>query len=84
LNDDKKIYLIGNGFDLHHDLKTKYSDFKAFLLRKNSILVNKIDEIFSDKGWGRDEIEFWSILEEMLETLSYIDEFELYQDACDG
>lgn len=84
MSDDKKIYLIGNGFDLHHNLKTKYSDFKAFILRKNPNLVNKIDDIFSDKGWGRYEIEFWSILEEMLETLSYIDEFELYQDAFDG
>ncbi len=84
MRDDKKVYLIGNGFDLHHHLKTKYSDFKEFLFRQNSSLVNKIDEIFSDKGWGRDEIEFWSTLEEMLETLSYIDECELYQDAFDG
>ena len=24
----KKLYIIGNGFDIHHGLKTRYSDYK--------------------------------------------------------
>ena len=27
----KKLYIIGNGFDLNHGLKTNYTDFKAWL-----------------------------------------------------
>ena len=29
--DAKTLYIIGNGFDLHHGLPTRYSDFKAYL-----------------------------------------------------
>lgn len=25
------LYICGNGFDLYHGLKTKYSDYKTFL-----------------------------------------------------
>ena len=27
----KNILVLGNGFDLHHNLKTKYSDFIQFM-----------------------------------------------------
>ncbi|MBR6755416.1 MAG: hypothetical protein IKM15_00470, partial [Peptococcaceae bacterium] len=27
----KKLYIIGNGFDLHHGLPTSYADYKKFL-----------------------------------------------------
>lgn len=30
-----KLWIIGNGFDLHHGLKTSYSDYKAFLCRRH-------------------------------------------------
>ena len=31
-----KIIIIGNGFDLAHDLKTRYSDFIDFFMEKRS------------------------------------------------
>lgn len=27
----KKLYIIGNGFDIHHGLKTQYRDYKEYL-----------------------------------------------------
>ena len=37
----KKLLVIGNGFDLHHGMKTRYDDFitfvKLYLENKNSI-----------------------------------------------
>ena len=30
-----KLWIIGNGFDLHHGLKTSYSDYKAFLCHRH-------------------------------------------------
>ena len=26
-----KLYIIGNGFDIAHNLKTRYSDFRCYL-----------------------------------------------------
>ncbi|WP_276495249.1 AbiH family protein [Bacillus nitratireducens] len=31
-----KLFLIGNGFDIDHDLKTAYEDFRKYLLKNNS------------------------------------------------
>ena len=39
-----KLIIIGNGFDLHHGMKTKYSDFKNSLPDKD---IRKIENIFS-------------------------------------
>lgn len=80
----EKIYIIGNGFDLHHSLKTKYSDFKEFLEEKNKVLVQKIDSVFSEKGYKNDEVKLWSTLEEMLISLSYIDDDEIFQESFDN
>lgn len=81
---NRKIYLVGNGLDLHHNLKTKYSDFKDYIFQKNKELVHNIDSIFNEKGYSNQEIELWSILEEMLVTLSYIDDDEIFQEAFDN
>lgn len=27
------LLIIGNGFDLHHNMKTKYWDYREFLLK---------------------------------------------------
>ncbi len=61
-----KLYIIGNGFDLHHCLNTKYSDF-AFYLEKSysgiySILESYVSYPTSDK-------DLWSRFEENLANL---------------
>lgn len=72
-NNFKKIYLIGNGFDLHHRLKTKYSDFKIFLTSKNPELVNMIDKMaekayceYDCNDYDYENIKLWSCFEEIL------------------
>lgn len=58
-----KLYILGNGFDLAHGLKTKYSDFGDWLLKKNFeayILINfySIIGVYSEKlegNWGNIE-----------------------------
>ena len=32
---NKKLYIIGNGFDIHHNIKSKYLDFKKWLVGNN-------------------------------------------------
>ncbi|EKB07804.1 bacteriophage abortive infection AbiH family protein [Myroides odoratimimus] len=61
-----KLYIIGNGFDLHHYLKTSYNDFANYL-RKNhndiySILESYVSYPTSDK-------DLWSRFEENLANL---------------
>lgn len=39
----KVLYIIGNGFDLHHNLPTQYSDFSDYLKKKNIELYNALE-----------------------------------------
>lgn len=77
----KRIFIIGNGFDLHHYLETKYYHFKNFVKDFDEDLVKAIDDVFYDRGFYHGDIEYWSVLEEMLESLTDLDYDELYDDA---
>lgn len=55
------LYIIGNGFDLHHNLKTQYSDFKDYLQNANTSLEYLLDTSFSK--------DLWSDFENHLSTL---------------
>ena len=66
-----KLYIIGNGFDLHHGLKSRYWDFRAYLVDKNNALVEKLEEYFGDDA-------LWSDFEE---TLSHLDTEQII-DEC--
>lgn len=56
----KNILVLGNGFDLHHNLKTKYSDYIEFMVRlkkKNEMCANgnkngvmSLDDLKGDKS----------------------------------
>ena len=39
-----KLYIIGNGFDLNHELKTRYTDFKEWLKNKKPNIYKTILE----------------------------------------
>jgi hypothetical protein len=67
----KRLYIIGNGFDLHHGLKSRYWDFRTYLLNKDENLVEKLEEYFGDDA-------LWSDFEE---TLSYLDTEQIV-DEC--
>ncbi len=44
------LVIIGNGFDLEHGLKTRYSDFNNYLKKQNADLEEKLDLLF-DLGY---------------------------------
>lgn len=67
----KRLYIIGNGFDLHHGLKSRYWDFRTYLINKDEALVEKLEEYFGDDA-------LWSDFEE---TLSYLDTEQIV-DEC--
>ncbi len=41
-----KLYIIGNGFDLAHELSSRYSDFAAFCKIKNPNLFELVNLTF--------------------------------------
>lgn len=46
------LYVIGNGFDLYHGLKTGYSDFQKYLAKENPPLLYSLDSYFAADLWG--------------------------------
>lgn len=53
------LYIIGNGFDIHHGINSRYSDFKSYLLGEDKPLHNLITEYIPTE-------ENWSDLEQAL------------------
>lgn len=37
-----KLVILGNGFDLHHELNTSFSQFRDYLINKNAKEMDKI------------------------------------------
>jgi hypothetical protein len=61
IKDEDRLYVIGNGFDVHHCIDSKYVDFKEWLMQnQNGRLIGMMDRFFSN------ETEFWSEIEKAL------------------
>lgn len=61
----KSLYIIGNGFDLYHGLKTSYRDFFEFILKHSKIECDTRCKIicYLKDIYGED---LWNIFEEAL------------------
>lgn len=59
----KNLYIIGNGFDKHHNIKSGYWDFHTWLLDKDKELVEQIDELYDYEQdlWGNFEVELGNL-----------------------
>ncbi len=55
-----KLYIIGNGFDLHHEIPSGYRDFKMFLQKEDQRLFELVEDYLP--GIGED----WCDLESAL------------------
>lgn len=55
----KTLYVIGNGFDLHHDVKSAYKDYRIWLEKSHSELLREIDSVYpnshDDSWWNQFE-----------------------------
>ncbi len=58
-----KLYITGNGFDLHHNIRSSYSEFGEYVKEVDSELHETFEEYFSFEG-------NWADLET---TLAYLD-----------
>lgn len=81
-----KLYIVGNGFDLQHGMKSRYWDFKDYLEIKDADLVEKLEEYFSsDTLWSDFEETLASLDTEQIidECMSYLEPYsaEDWSDA---
>lgn len=70
-----KLYIIGNGFDLHHGLKTRYSDFHQYVSENNPDLENDFEEYFE---FEVDDKYLWKNFERDLAHFNYQAFFDTY------
>ncbi|NTI24864.1 hypothetical protein G6M87_24100 [Rhizobium rhizogenes] len=69
----RKLFIIGNGFDLHHQIESRYSDFASYLERVDRHTFRIAEEyVVPDK-------DLWSILEERLAEVD-VDQIEDYAE----
>lgn len=57
-----KLYIIGNGFDLHHEIRSTYSDFKAFIKKEDGGLFRLVEDYLPvGEDWSNLEIALGDI-----------------------
>lgn len=57
----KGLYLIGNGFDIHHHINSGYGHFKDWLENRDPVVFNRLFQVYDLCGG-----DLWSSLEENL------------------
>ncbi|MCE7615487.1 bacteriophage abortive infection AbiH family protein [Vibrio fluvialis] len=68
-----KLYVTGNGFDLHHGIASSYNNFKEYVKSHDNELYESIDTYLPIDKW-------WSDLEE---SFAYIDVDNIAESALD-
>ncbi len=87
LQKPKHLYIIGNGFDLHHEINSSYSDFRVWMYENNSDVMNRIDDIYGlcDKDWWSDFENQLASLDALRygESIAFENQPDLSSDHCD-
>lgn len=83
----RHLYIIGNGFDLHHKINCSYKDFREWICNNDFDVLEKVDEIY-----GVYDDEWWSDFENQLASLDAIqysgkiafeNQPDLFSEHCD-
>ena len=75
------LYIIGNGFDLHHGLKTSYGDFKESVNNRTPCLWELLLRVYGDKPKND---HWWWQFEEMLGKIDYANALNSYKGPLQG
>lgn len=59
-----RLYIIGNGFDIHHGINSSYSNFREWMSENHPDTMNRVDEIY-----GSCTEEWWCDFENQLASL---------------
>lgn len=81
------LYIIGNGFDLHHGINSSYGNFREWLSENDCDLLYQFDKIYGDCN-----SDWWKDFENQLASLNAIEysggiafenQPDLMSDHCD-
>lgn len=62
----KNLYIIGNGFDLHHDIQCRFGDFMVWLKKNDICLFLNLTKVY-ENAW---EYDWWKDFENSLAQLN--------------
>lgn len=84
----RNLYIIGNGFDIHHGIRCSYRDFYEWLGGHHSGVIDKMDEVYGccDGDWWSDfEHNLGEIdLMEHAQQVAFENPVALASDHCDS
>ncbi len=75
-----RLFIIGNGFDLHHGLDTRYVDYRDYLKQYHPTAFQLIDSEFRDMA---DSDALWSEMENTLGKTCIIDVKSKYKEILE-
>lgn len=81
------LYVIGNGFDIHHEINSSYACFKEWLYKTDPELIQKIDDIYefcSEEWWSDFENQLASLdIINLSNRISFENAPDLTDEHCD-
>lgn len=83
----KYLYIIGNGFDLHHDILSSYRDFYDWMVKENPNILNEFEEVYGycDDNWWSDfenNLASFNVIE-YAQQIAFENPPDLLSDHCD-
>ena len=73
----KNLFIIGNGFDIHHGINSRYSDYREWLKGYDFDLYNKLCRLYDST---EDDDDWWNSFEQHLSAISFDYINKMYQD----
>ena len=64
---EKHLYIIGNGFDIHHGINSSYRNFRDWMYENEPTIINDVEETY-----GCCDDEWWADFENQLGTLDVL------------
>ena len=55
----KKLFILGNGFDIASGLKTEYKDFRQWFMLNHDLDYRSLDKIVREKAFGELDVPQW-------------------------
>lgn len=65
---ERHLYVIGNGFDIHHGINSSYSDFRKWMEMNNYTVMENFEKVY-----GECDNEWWRDFENQLASLDIIE-----------
>lgn len=76
LSSIKHLYVIGNGFDIHHNINSSYSNYRKWLEINEPIIYSQLCDLYKISAEDNEAEEWWCDFENMLSEVDLNDYVE--------